>query len=85
LPIIIGGRYSMNLPAACCGVSLERGSYPPHPALSPGGARESSNPAESSRESFGWNPDYFNYIKHLYTAKLRGIREIRTWKDMFSV
>jgi hypothetical protein len=43
----------MNLPAASCGVSLERGPYPPHPALSPGGARESSNPAASCRESFG--------------------------------
>jgi hypothetical protein len=43
----------MNLPAACCGVLPESGSYPPHPALSPGGARESSNPAACCRESFG--------------------------------
>ncbi|MCX5806236.1 MAG: hypothetical protein NT010_09265 [Proteobacteria bacterium] len=28
-------------------ILLERGSYPPHPALSPEGARESSNPAAS--------------------------------------
>jgi hypothetical protein len=49
------GRRFLNVvtPKQSFEESMERGSYPPHPALSPGGARESSNPAASCRDSFG--------------------------------
>jgi hypothetical protein len=53
----------MNLPASSYGVSPEKSSYPPHPALSPEGARESSNPAASCRESFGWSMEKSLQIK----------------------